>query len=106
MTVNSNATLNLQNSGTDPLYDGANSVNVINNSTTSLNVTAGTKHVGNISGPGRTTVSGGASLKSVEALRMLDRNHDIPSIDPLLVHAEVEGDRQNERRRHTVQDEG
>jgi glutaminase len=34
------------------------------------------------------------------------RRNQMVNSGPLLVHAEVEGDRQNERRRHTVQDEG
>jgi hypothetical protein len=63
ITINAGATLNL--AGTvDVLNDtvSGNAVNVINNSTTTLHVSAGSKHVGNISGIGNTLVDSGATL--------------------------------------------
>jgi hypothetical protein len=55
------ATVNL--GGTlDALSDGVDHVHVFNNSTTSFNVTAGNKNVGQLFGTGNTTVSGGATL--------------------------------------------
>jgi hypothetical protein len=61
MHILAGATVNL--AGTmDVLSDGTNSVNVQNDSTTTLHVSAGSKHVGHISGIGNTLVDSGASL--------------------------------------------
>jgi hypothetical protein len=61
MTIGAGATVDLGGT-TDPLSDGTNHVNVVNNSTTSFNITTGSKNVGNLSGTGRTTVAAGAGL--------------------------------------------
>lgn len=64
--INQGATVNL--GGTlDALQDtntAANRVSVLNNSTTSFNVTSGTKNVGAIDGTGNTTVNAGVVLNA------------------------------------------
>ena len=61
ITVNQGATLEL-GSTADALSDGIDHVNVANNSTTSFNVVAGSKNVGNLTGSGNTNLSNNASL--------------------------------------------
>ena len=60
ITVMPGASLELD--GTGVLSDGSNHVNIINNSTTSLNVVTGNHAVGDVTGVGNTTVENTASL--------------------------------------------
>jgi len=61
ITVDQNATLNL-GGNLDSLNGGANKVNIVNNSTNSLNVNLGTKNIGNLSGTGTNKIANGATL--------------------------------------------
>jgi hypothetical protein len=62
LTINQGGTVNIGGS-VDPLSDTGNSVIVVNNSTASLNINAGTKQVDSLTGTGKTTVADGATLK-------------------------------------------
>ncbi len=69
LQVDPGATVNL--GGTlDALSDGVDHVNILNNSTASLNVIFGSKNVGDIDGSGNTTIDAGATL----AARSISQN--------------------------------
>src|SRR5207248_153745 len=73
VTAAIHATVNLGGS-MDALSSGAAFVDVVNNSTTSLNVTAGSKNVGTISGVGNTNVSSGGASLTATAIRQAALN--------------------------------